>query len=476
MNDIKEISKKQERIVELEKARRGEGFLCANKLKVKDFWLLLEHSQEFKELIKNIINGTHCPNSLNAEETPETTKNDSESTLGKLNNNEINALKDSNDLLTKQLQQALEKHANDQATIADLGKQISVLNTFKDSLEEQLQKARDEHDKAQATVKDLGKQIIALNASKHSLEEQLQQARNEHANDQATVEDLGQQITALNASKHSLEEQLQREQTEHANDQATIADLDQQITALNAFKHSLEEQLQREQTEHAETKKEVNRLRSNLNDLNNDKNSLDKKLKQEQQAHQTTQAKADKYERDLENREVLVSSLTSKNSQLETQLATERYNLQSAHAEIKGIGGNELQYLRKDQKLASKLQLNDLSDNNAEALVQVVAVLSQKDRLESLWSFFKDRCEEENRAINQEELSILKSAVRWLNFNWPTKPYSVESISKGQPFDFNNHLRSRRTATGDTIQEVYLPSILDNSGRAIHKAVVLTKN
>ena len=55
MNDIKEISKKQERIVELEKARRGEGFLCAKKLKVKDFWLLLEHSQEFKELIKNII-------------------------------------------------------------------------------------------------------------------------------------------------------------------------------------------------------------------------------------------------------------------------------------------------------------------------------------------------------------------------------------------------------------------------------------
>ena len=405
MNDIKEISKKQERIVELEKARRGKGFLRAKKLKVKDFWLLLEHSQEFKELIKNIINGTHCPNSLNAEETPETTKNDSESTLGKLNN-EIIALKDSNDLLTKQLQQALEKHANDQAT----------------------------------------------------------------------VENLGKQITALNASKHSLETELKQTRDEHANDQATIADLGKQISVLNTFKDSLEEQLQREQTEHAETKKEVNRLRSNLNDLNNDKNSLDKKLKQEQQAHQTTQAKADKYERDLENREVLVSSLTSKNSQLETQLATERYNLQSAHAEIKGIGGNELQYLRKDQKLASKLQLNDLSDNNAEALVQVVAVLSQKDRLESLWSFFKDRCEEENRAINQEELLILKSAVRWLNFNWPTKPYSVESISKGQPFDFNNHLRSRRTATGDTIQEVYLPSILDNSGRAIHKAVVLTKN
>ena len=440
MNDIKEISKKQERIVELEKARRGKGFLRAKKLKVKDFWLLLEHSQEFKELIKNIINGTHCPNSLNAEETPETTKNDSESTLGKLNN-EIIALKDSNDLLTKQLQQALEKHANDQAT-----------------------------------VENLGKQITALNASKHSLETELKQTRDEHANDQATIADLGKQISVLNTFKDSLEEQLQQALDEHANDQATIADLDKQITALNTFKHSLEEQLQREQTEHAETKKEVNRLRSNLNDLNNDKNSLDKKLKQEQQAHQTTQAKADKYERDLENREVLVSSLTSKNSQLETQLATERYNLQSAHAEIKGIGGNELQYLRKDQKLASKLQLNDLSDNNAEALVQVVAVLSQKDRLESLWSFFKDRCEEENRAINQEELSILKSAVRWLNFNWPTKPYSVESISKGQPFDFNNHLRSRRTATGDTIQEVYLPSILDNSGRAIHKAVVLTKN
>ena len=52
MSEIKKSGKKQERIAELEKARYGEGFLCSKKLKIKDFWLLLEHSDAVKQLIQ----------------------------------------------------------------------------------------------------------------------------------------------------------------------------------------------------------------------------------------------------------------------------------------------------------------------------------------------------------------------------------------------------------------------------------------
>lgn len=51
-------SKKQERLEGMEKARHGEGFLRSEKLTSADFWLLLEHSPEVKQLIQKIAENT----------------------------------------------------------------------------------------------------------------------------------------------------------------------------------------------------------------------------------------------------------------------------------------------------------------------------------------------------------------------------------------------------------------------------------
>lgn len=136
---------------------------------------------------------------------------------------------------------------------------------------------------------------------------------------------------------------------------------------------------------------------------------------------------------------------------------------------------DELVLLREDAALADAMGLAALPADDRQAWTQVVAVLSQRDNLERLWSVFKTRCEAERRSANERELRLLSSALTWLNHNWHSRPYRLREAAPSSTFDFDTQQRSSQAAAGETVAELWLPGIVDGGGRLLCKALVLTR-
>lgn len=162
--------------------------------------------------------------------------------------------------------------------------------------------------------------------------------------------------------------------------------------------------------------------------------------------------------------------------QLEKQLQQTQKELTTARNELarKGNAAAEVRLLQTDAALAQRLDLADLPDDATQGLVRVVAVLAQRDNLERLWSALKDRCDAENRPVNEEESALLAAALAWYNHNWRTKPYQLVTATPNMAYDFERHLRSQHTSAGEKITALRLPGIADGSGRLLCKALVNT--
>lgn len=163
--------------------------------------------------------------------------------------------------------------------------------------------------------------------------------------------------------------------------------------------------------------------------------------------------------------------------QLEKQLQQVQKELAAARAELAraGTAPVELKLLQNDAELARRLELTDLPSDTTQALIRVVAVLAQRDSLERLWASLKERCESENRAAHAEERALLAAALSWYNHNWHNKPYQLAEAAVGTSYDYERHLRSQHTTSGEKISEFRLPGIADGSGRLICKALVSTR-
>lgn len=159
---------------------------------------------------------------------------------------------------------------------------------------------------------------------------------------------------------------------------------------------------------------------------------------------------------------------------LEDELKQAKREIQAARQELARVSRAEVDLLRADGELARFLDLADLPVDEIEALVQVVAVLAQRDNLQRLWGVLKERCEEQNRPAFDAELSLLQSALSWHNHNWRKRPFRLAVVPKGQTYDYERQLRSRHTATGDTVRELRLPGIADGSGKLLCKPLVGT--
>ena len=163
--------------------------------------------------------------------------------------------------------------------------------------------------------------------------------------------------------------------------------------------------------------------------------------------------------------------------QLQKDLQTAEKNLKASKAELARAGSAppELALLRQDTALAQALSLSPLPSGNTEALVHTVAVLAQRDNLERLWGVLKERCEAEHRPASAPEQALLSAALAWYNHNWRTRPYRLIEAAPAAAYDFNAHLRSRHTTTGETITAQHLPGIADGSGALLCKVLVSTR-
>ena len=163
--------------------------------------------------------------------------------------------------------------------------------------------------------------------------------------------------------------------------------------------------------------------------------------------------------------------------QLEEQCQQLQNTLSAAQAQLarSGSAPAELALLRQDTALAQALGLEPLPGDDTQALIQTVAVLSQRDNLERLWNALKDRCEANKRPATAGEHALLQAALDWHNHNWRTRPYRLIEAPPASTYHFDHHLRSRHASTGETISAQHLPGIADGSGRPLCKALVHTQ-
>lgn len=165
--------------------------------------------------------------------------------------------------------------------------------------------------------------------------------------------------------------------------------------------------------------------------------------------------------------------LVEENKQHKTDLKLIKQELQASKAAL--ASRPELALLRKDTALAQALSLSPLPNGDIEALIHIVAVLAQRDNLIRLWNALKDRCENENRPANTAEYALLSTALAWYNYNWRTHPYNLIEVSANAAYDFNAHLRSSHTTTGEIITAQHLPGITDSSNEQVCKPLVITQ-
>jgi hypothetical protein len=111
--------------------------------------------------------------------------------------------------------------------------------------------------------------------------------------------------------------------------------------------------------------------------------------------------------------------------------------------------------------------------NPQEALIRAVAILSQLETIERLWDRLKDRCNRDRRRARNEELKLLTTALAWHNLNWQ-RPYQLQTPLQGSLYDYDSQQRCTATASGERIQDVWLPGIADPNGKLLRKALVAT--
>lgn len=162
---------------------------------------------------------------------------------------------------------------------------------------------------------------------------------------------------------------------------------------------------------------------------------------------------------------------------LEKQLQQTQKDLSACRAELTrhSSAPAELALLREDVELAQRLGLTDLPADATQAMIQVVAVLSQRDNLQRLWDALKDRCEAQNRPAREPERALLIAVLGWHNHNWRTRPYRCIEAEPSAAYNFEHHQRSRHTPTGESVGELRLPGIADSSGKPLCKALLSTR-
>lgn len=154
------------------------------------------------------------------------------------------------------------------------------------------------------------------------------------------------------------------------------------------------------------------------------------------------------------------------------QAASEARLAQASREQIR-----EIKLLREDDALARRLDLVDLPADQQQALIQVVAVLAQRDNLERLWTTIKERCEAENRTVSSDERQLIETALDWHNHNWRSRPFQLIDPQPGASYDYSQQLRSHHTPAGEQVSATRLPGIADGGGKALPmcKALVCTR-
>lgn len=226
---------------------------------------------------------------------------------------------------------------------------------------------------------------------------------------------------------------------------------------------------------------EVTRLQQKIAELNTELETLQQQSAQDkqqlvqaaeaqkaqnQQLQQYADSKAE-HEQQLQQEKDAANRYQQQASQLEQEVASLCKQLAQFQPPA------QLQILRSDTELTRSLGL-DLTGNDQQALIAMVAVLAQKDNLERLWDSLRERCDAEKRAASAQEQALLTAALSWYNHNWKSRPFQLLEPATGTGFNFEQHQKAKHQTDGETIKQVWLPGLADGAGKPLRKSLVLT--
>lgn len=228
-----------------------------------------------------------------------------------------------------------------------------------------------------------------------------------------------------------------------------LAEAEKNLAVEQGSLHTAQQQLTNSREQSQRDQQEIEQLTANL--------------KLAEQSMLQTQAHNEQLELQLQEAITDTDKLSKQVNGLKTELKQSQVDLPI------------LEYLREESSLAQRLGLAELPTNTLHAVVKMVAVLSQRDSLERLWDVLKERCEANNRRLNNNEAVLFQSALEWYNHNWSTRPFQLLMPEIGAAYDFDKQLKSTHTQSGEIVVEVRLPGIADGAGKVICKPIVATR-
>ena len=229
------------------------------------------------------------------------------------------------------------------------------------------------------------------------------------------------------------------------------------------------------QKENARLEEENSKLLQKISTL--EENAKKEKAQRESVA-QSAMESLEKCERERDHSRKQLAQEQAENKKLCTRLAqvekecnTARTQLVTAQAVAKQLPTEHLRFVRNDGEMLRLFFPGGLPEDNALAMLGVVAVLAQESTLKRLFDCFSDRCKN-GHTIGEQEQALLHAALGWFNIQWPEdKRYSLLQVQPGDTFDFNCHTRIG-AQTGERVKKMLLPGLVDGFGEILKKVLV----
>lgn len=112
-------------------------------------------------------------------------------------------------------------------------------------------------------------------------------------------------------------------------------------------------------------------------------------------------------------------------------------------------------------------------ENEAAALVRLLARASQWDQLTELWDVFASRCKKQERALTSSETRLLQYSLACYNLTLNSR--QAELLWPECPAAFDHQQHTRGTPQGETVTAVWLPGLTNAAGKLQKKPLVATQ-
>lgn len=125
--------------------------------------------------------------------------------------------------------------------------------------------------------------------------------------------------------------------------------------------------------------------------------------------------------------------------------------------------------VESDKEISELFNLS-LQNTKGDKFICLIANISQLDCISDLWDILAGRCKSENRAVTQDEETILMKALTIHNFIWRSRKAEFRFVEQGATYNYEE--MTEVSGSGDKVSELYLMGIVNSGGQLLKKPLV----